>query len=41
MDQYVIYGFDSWCRTIQNEAPAEMQGLCCFWRLDIKSATAE
>jgi nucleoid DNA-binding protein len=22
--------FDSWCRTIQNKAPAEMQGLCCF-----------
>jgi hypothetical protein len=23
--------FDSWCRTIQNKAPPEMQGLCCFW----------
>ena len=21
--------------TIQNEAPAEMQGLCCFWRLEL------
>jgi len=23
--------FDSWCRTIQNEASTEMWGLCCFW----------
>lgn len=33
--QNVMEIFDFWCRTIQNKAPAEMQGLCCFWRLEL------
>lgn len=35
--QQIMNKFDSWCRTIQNKAPAEMQGLCCFWRVHIPS----
>ena len=34
-----MFIFDSWCRTIQNEAPAEMQGLCCFWNINFYPPT--
>ena len=33
IQEYLIVNmlFDSWCRTIQNKALAEMRGPCCFW----------
>ena len=31
INHVLVERFDSWCRTIQNKAPTEMWGLCCFW----------